>query len=256
MRLPAQHVSVFQESMIREMTRRAHQVGAINLAQEFPDFGPPRELLEAAQRALADGYNQYAITGEPPSSAPRSRTSWSAPQGSDPERHLTVTCGATEAMSKTSSVTGWRVGWAAVLDDALSGAIRKAHDFRTVGAASPLQQAGVVALRFPDRSYWDMVQSYQRKRDLLLGTLQEAGFRPTVPGGAYDIMADFTAPSEEGDVRLALRLVEEVGVAAVPGSSFFHEPSLGRRYVRFAYPKREQTLEEAARPLARLEARR
>lgn len=165
----------------------------------------------------------------------------------------TVTIGST---SKTYSVTGWRVGWAAVADDALAGAIRKAHDFLTVGAAAPLQRAAAVALRFPERYYRELRESYQQKRDRMLGILRESGFRPTVPRGAYYIMADFTALSDEDDTAFALRLVRDVGVATVPGSSFFRDPSLGRRYVRFAYPKRDQTLEEAARRLARLEGGR
>jgi aspartate/methionine/tyrosine aminotransferase len=330
----AQRVSLFQESVIREMTRLVQQEGGINLAQGFPDFDPPQELLEAAQRALAEGYNQYAITWGDPEFRAALAEKMERFQGIryDPDRHLTVTCGATEAMmatmlatvnpgeevvvfepfyenygpdaalsgarlryvpldlsrpdfpydprelerafsrntkaivvntphnptgkvfrreelehiadlcrhygalavtdevyehilydgaqhvslaalpgmagrtvvissmSKTYSVTGWRVGWAAVADEALAGAIRKAHDFLTVGAPAPLQRAGVVALRF-------------------------------------------------GDHLFARRLIREAGVATVPGSSFFHDPSSGRGYVRFAYPKREETLQEAARRL-------
>ncbi len=382
----AQRVSLFQESVIREMTRLVNQYGGINLAQGFPDFDPPRELLAAAQQALADGYNQYAITWGDPELRAALADKLERYHGVryDPDRHLTVTCGATEAMmatmlatvnpgeevvvfepfyenygpdaalsgarlryvtldpsrpdfpydprelerafnrhtkaivvntphnptgkvfrrdelehiadlcrhydalaitdevyehilydgaqhtslaslpgmaqrtvtisstSKTYSVTGWRVGWAAVADDQLAGAIRKAHDFLTVGAAAPLQHAAVVALRFSDRYYRELASSYQAKRDLLLAALREVGFRPTVPQGAYYIMADFSDLADDDDTRFALRLIQEVGVATVPGSSFFHDPHLGRRYVRFAYPKREETLREAARRLARL----
>jgi aminotransferase len=314
----AQRVSVFTESVIREMTRLCQQHGGINLAQGFPDFDPPRELLEAAWRALEDGYNQYAITWGDPELRAALAEKMERYNGVryDPDRHLTVTCGATEAMmatmlalvepgeevvvfepfyenygpdaalsgarlryvtldlshpdfpydpreleqafnrntkaivvntphnptgkvftraelehiadlcrhydavaitdevyehilydgarhvslaslpgmagrtvtigstSKTYSVTGWRVGWAAVADDALAGAIRKAHDFLTVGAAAPLQRAAAVALRFPEGYYRELRESYQQKRDRMLGILRESGFRPTVPRGA------------------------------------------------------------------------
>jgi aspartate/methionine/tyrosine aminotransferase len=385
----ARRVSVFQESVIREMTRLCQQHAGINLAQGFPDFDPPRELVEAAHRALSDGYHQYAITWGAPSFRQALAEKMERHHGLsyDPDRHLTVTCGATEAMmatmlalvdpgdevvvfepfyenygpdaalsgarlryvpldlddpefpydskaleqafgprtkavvlntphnptgkvfgrdeleqvadlcrhydavavtdevyehitydgarhtslaclpgmadrtvvigslSKTYSVTGWRVGWAAVADPRLTEAIRKAHDFLTVGAPAPLQEAGAVALRFPDSYYVELAASYQRRRDLLLAALRRVGFRPTVPRGAYYVMADFRGLSSEDDVTFARRLVEEVGVATVPGSSFFHESARGRGYVRFAYPKREATLEEAARRLARLAER-
>jgi aspartate/methionine/tyrosine aminotransferase len=158
------------------------------------------------------------------------------------------------SMSKTYAVTGWRVGWAAVQDDAIAGAVRRAHDFLTVCAAAPLQHAGISALRMPPSYYNAIGPFYQAKRDRFLATLGEVGFRVIPPRGAYYVMADITPLGADNDVAFAQRLVERVGVAAVPGSSFFHDPADGRRYVRFAFPKRDETLEAAAGRLMGLAA--
>ncbi|MDQ7829170.1 MAG: aminotransferase class I/II-fold pyridoxal phosphate-dependent enzyme [Armatimonadota bacterium] len=385
----AQRVSLFTESVIREMTRVATLHGAINLAQGFPDFDPPAELLEAAVAALREGYNQYAITWGSPRlrAAIAEKFAWYNSVEVDPDRHVTVTCGATEAMmaallavvdpgdevvvfepfyenygpdallsgavpryvrldldrpgipfdpdelraavtrrtraiivntphnpsgkvftrpeleliadlcrtvdafaitdevyehllydgaahcslaalpgmaertitvnslSKTYSVTGWRVGWCIVRDAAVTDGIRRAHDFLTVGAAAPLQEAGAVALRFPRSYYAELAAAYQARRDRLVAILRQAGFRPVVPQGAYYVMADFTALGGEDDVAFAHRLAAEGGVATVPGSSFFHDPALGRRYVRFAFPKRAETLEAVATRLGQVRER-
>jgi aminotransferase len=156
------------------------------------------------------------------------------------------------SLSKTYSVTGWRVGWTIIKDAAVTTAIRKAHDFLTVGAAAPLQEAGALALRFPASYYDDLAAMYQGKRDRLLDILRSAGFRCFVPYGAYYIMTDIAAFGFDSDVDFCRMLVRDVGVAAVPGSSFYSDPAAGRRYVRFAYPKQDDTLAEAARRLARL----
>ncbi|MDQ7843081.1 MAG: aminotransferase class I/II-fold pyridoxal phosphate-dependent enzyme [Armatimonadota bacterium] len=385
----AARVGYFTESVIREMTRLSALHGGVNLAQGFPDFPPPAELVEAAARALQEGYHQYAITWGSPRlrRAIAEKFAWYNGVEVDPERHITVTCGATEAMiatllavadpgdevvifepfyenygpdtrlagavpryvpleledpacafdpdalaracsprtraiivntphnptgkvftraeleliadlcrrhdalaitdevyehlvydgrehvslaslpgmaertvtinslSKTYSVTGWRVGWTIVRDAAIATAIRKAHDFLTVGAAAPLQEAGAVALRFPRTYYGDLAAMYQGKRDRLLDILRAAGFRCVVPFGAYYIMADISGLGHDDDAAFARMLVEEVGVACVPGGSFYHDPARGRRYVRFAYPKREETLAEVGRRLGRLTAR-
>jgi len=371
------------------MTRLNALYGGVNLAQGFPDFPPPPELVEAASRALHEGYNQYAITWGSPRlrQAIAEKFAWYNGVEVDPDAHITVTCGATEAMiatllavlnpgdevvifepfyenygpdallsgavpryvslhlddpdyafdpdalrrafgprtraiiintphnpsgkvfsrreleliadlcrthdalavtdevyehllydgrehvsiasldgmagrtvtinslSKTYSVTGWRVGWAIIRDAALTTAIRKAHDFLTVGAAAPLQEAGAVALRFPRGYYTGLAELYRAKRDRLLGILREAGFRCFTPYGAYYIMTDIGGLRAGDDVAFCQMLVKDVGVAAVPGSSFYREPSRGRRYVRFAYPKKEETLADAGRRLATLTAR-
>ena len=382
----AARVGLFTESIIREMTRLNNLHNGINLAQGFPDFDPPAELIEAAVRALNDGYHQYAITWGSPRlrQVVAEKFAWYNGVEVDPERHITVTCGATEAMmatllavvdpgdevvifepfyenygpdallsgavpryvqlhlddpefafdpaelraafspktkaiilntphnptgkvftrgeleliadlcrtfdalavtdevyehilydgightsiaaqpgmaertvtinslSKTYSVTGWRVGWAIARDPAVTVGIRRAHDFLTVGAAAPLQEAGVTALRFPPAYYRGLAAMYEEKRNLMLRILGKAGFRAFTPRGAYYIMTDFSGLSGDDDVTFAHRLVTEVGVATVPGSSFYHAPALGRPYVRFAFPKREETLTRAAERLHRV----
>jgi aminotransferase len=380
--LTAARVGVFTESVIREMTRLAMEHGAINLAQGFPDFPAPADLLAAASRALAEGHNQYAVTWGAPRlrQAIAEKVRWFNGLEADPDRHITVTCGATEAMmatmlatinpgdevvvfepfyenygpdaklsgavpkfvpirlapgfpidldqvkaaitpytkaiilntphnptgkvftreelegiaalcqrhdllaftdevyehivydghrhislaslpgmaertvivnsiSKSYSVTGWRVGWT-IAPAPLADGIRKVHDFLTVGAAAPLQEAAVTALRFPRAYYADLAKMYQRKRDTLLDILREAGFECLVPGGAYYIMCDISRFGSDGDEAFTKYLIEQVGVAPVPGYSFFHEPASGRRYVRFAFPKRDETFGEVRRRLA------
>ncbi|MBI2973831.1 MAG: aminotransferase class I/II-fold pyridoxal phosphate-dependent enzyme, partial [Armatimonadetes bacterium] len=380
---------LFTESVIREMTRLNNLHGGVNLAQGFPDFDAPAELLEAAAKAMRDGFNQYAITWGSPRlrEAIAEKFAWYNGVQVDPDAHITVTCGATEAMmasllaiinpgdeviifepfyenygpdvllsgavpryvslnlddpepafdpdhlraaftsktkaiiintphnptgkvftraeleliadlcrrhsvmavtdevyehllydgrqhisiaslegmadrtvtinsmSKTYSVTGWRVGWAIIKNPEVTNGIRRVHDFLTVGAAAPLQEAGVVALHFPREYYARTAEMYRRKRDLLLGILTDLTFRCVVPYGAYYIMTEFGVLSDADDVSFSHTLVTEIGVATVPGSSFYHDPALGRRFIRFAYPKKEETLGEVARRLGRLRGR-
>jgi aspartate/methionine/tyrosine aminotransferase len=155
---------------------------------------------------------------------------------------------AVNSLSKTYSVTGWRVGWV-VASPPLTSAIRKVHDFLTVGAAAPLQAAGAVALALPDAYYATLAADYLRRRDLLLPSLEAAGLRPFVPDGAYYVMVDISGVTDEDDVTYARRLTADPGVASVPGSSFYSRPELGRTKVRFAFPKRDETLAEAGRRL-------
>jgi aspartate/methionine/tyrosine aminotransferase len=157
-------------------------------------------------------------------------------------------------MSKTYSVTGWRVGWA-IAPEVLSSAIRKVHDFLTVGAASPLQEAGALALDLPDSYYTGLAAAYDRRRERLVGILERAGFRVYRPRGAYYVMTEISELGWDDDVAFARHLVEEIGVAVVPGSSFYEDPARGRRQVRFAFCKRDETLDEAERRLARLKRR-
>jgi aminotransferase len=165
------------------------------------------------------------------------------------ERTITI-----NGMSKTYSVTGWRVGWA-IAPPALTGSIRKVHDFLTVGAAAPLQEAGAKALALPDAYYEGLAAGYARRRERLLGTLERAGFRTYPPSGAYYVMTDTTGLGWDDDVAFARYLVEEIGVAVVPGSSFYLDPKHGARQVRFAFCKKDATLDEAERRLARLRPR-
>jgi aminotransferase len=162
------------------------------------------------------------------------------------ERTITI-----NALSKTYSVTGWRVGWA-IAPPEVTSAIRKVHDFLTVGAAAPLQEAGAIALQFSDAYYLKLAADYLARRDKMLGILSGAGFRCFKPSGAYYIMTDISAFGFPDDVAFARHLVTEIGVAAVPGSSFYHRPADGGRQVRFAFCKKDATLEEAGRRLAKL----
>jgi len=382
-RFQSARVAAFKESVIREMTRLAIQHKAVNLAQGFPDFAAPAELKTAAQRAIAEDWNQYSITwGAKPfrdAIADYYRRFYQIEI--DPERELTVCCGATESMiatllallnpgdevvlfepfyenywpdsqlsgavcryvrlrpphwtfdpnelraaftqrtravilnspnnptgrvfsieelqtlarlceefdcllitdeiyehiafdgerhvppmtlkgmrdrcilvnslSKTYSVTGWRVGWV-VAPPEFTASIRKVHDFLTVGAASPLQQAGITALQLPDAYYTELADNYEKKRNLLIRILETSGFRCYVPKGAYYVMCDISRFGFESDVAFCKHLVEEIGVAAVPGSSFFADPADGSQLIRFCFAKKPETLEAAAERLQRL----
>jgi len=374
-------VQLFPESVIREMTRIAHVHGAVNLAQGFPDFDPPRELTEAAKRALDGGHNQYSITwgaGELRESIARRAKEFNGID-TDPEANLVVTCGSTEAMmaamlslvnpgdeavifepfyenygpdaivsgarpryvrmewpdwrldeeelkaaftrktkalilntpnnptgkvftrdelkviadlcsdrdvvavtdeiyehivfdgarhvslatigdmadrtitingiSKTYSATGWRVGWA-IAPRTLANAMRRTHDFLTVGAPHPLQIAAVAALNLPPSYYEELANMYRAKRDLLVGGLKAAGLECHPPNGAYYVMVDFDRFPFADDWAFAMYLVERLRVAVVPGSSFYGRPEDGRRFVRFMFSKRDATLHDA---ISRLE---
>jgi aminotransferase len=377
----ASRLDAFTESVIRAMTRLANQHGAINLAQGFPDFDPPPELLEALALAIRGPHHQYAVTW----GAPRFRAALARKIGRfhglevDPDRHLVVTCGSTEAMmvammtacnpgdrvivfspfyenyaadailsgaqpiyvplrppsfafdpdelaraftagaraivicnpsnpsgkvftrdellfiaelaerhdafvltdevyehilyaphrhvsfatlpgmaartltcnslSKTYSITGWRLGYVHAAPEVIAQA-RKVHDFLTVGAAAPLQEAAVAGLELPDSYYAELQRQYTNKRDLFLGYLRRIGLPFTEPQGAYYVLVDIAALGFACDGAAAEWLVREIGVAGVPGSSFFRERV--DRYVRFHFAKREQTLREAGERLLRL----
>ena len=386
----SQRASLFPESVIREMTRHAMKHGAVNLAQGFPDWNPPKEVVEAAKAALDGPHNQYAITWGAPAlrQAIAEKMRWFNGVEVDPETELTVTCGATEAMmaimlavvnpgdevivfepfyenyvpdsilsgatvrtvaldpargfrfdpeelkrafsprtkavivctpsnpagtvftrdelqligdlcrergaflvtdeiyehilydgrkhvapiglpglrdsvimvsgaSKTYSMTGWRVAWV-VAPPAVTTAIRRTHDFLTVGAPHPLQMGVAAALKLP-RSYYDeLAREYDEKRRFLVATLQRSGFRCQPPEGAYYVMADFSAlrPRKEMDDRaFALWLVgpEGPGIAGVPGSSFFSRKEMGRDHIRFHFSKGMPTLEAAAERFRKLQ---
>ena len=162
-------------------------------------------------------------------------------------------------LTKTYSVTGWRVGWA-IATAPITQRIRKVHDFLTVGSPTPLQHAGVVALGLPDSYYRELADGYRWSRDFLFAGLQEAGFRPYRPAGSYYIIADCGALMERlgaaDDTVFARRLIETIGVATVPGSSFYADPAQGAGQVRFAYCKRRETLERVRERLTELGAGR
>ena len=378
----------FTESVIREMTREAMKHGAVNLSQGFPDFPAPEEIKRAAQEAIAEDINQYAITwgAKDFREAIAEKTKWYLGLDVDPEREITVTCGSTEgmiaammatvdpgeevvlfepfyenyapdailsgarpryvplrapdwtfdreelraafgertkaiilcnpnnptgkvftreemefiaslcrehdalcftdeiyehilypredrtvehismaqlegmrertvvvnSMSKTYSVTGWRVGYVIAPPD-ITSAVRKVHDFLTVGAAAPLQSAGAFALRLPPAYYEQLQSDYQRRRDVLVPVLEESGFGVFRPDGAYYIMTDIRAFGFRDDIEFTRFLVREIGVAVVPGSSFYSRPELGASQVRFCFCKKDETLEAAAERLQKLQ---
>ena len=158
---------------------------------------------------------------------------------------------AISGLSKSYSVTGWRVGYA-MAAPSLTDAIRKVHDFVTVGAPAPLQAAGAVALKLPDSYYDDFREQYRRRRTFLVENLQRIGFGCEAPAGAYYVMCDFHAFGFDDDVAFARYLVKDVGVAVVPGSSFYPDPNLGRHKVRFSFCKKLETLERAVAMLERI----
>jgi aspartate/methionine/tyrosine aminotransferase len=160
-------------------------------------------------------------------------------------------------ISKSYSVTGWRVGYA-VAPEELSVGIRRAHDFVTVGAPHPLQEASVTALRLPPEYYVRLRDAYQARRDLLWGYVERAGFVAWKPQGAYYILTDVTrfmkATGIQDDYAFAMYLIKEVGVATVPGSSFYAHTDLGRTKIRFCFPKTDDMLREAGERLQKLRA--
>ena len=160
------------------------------------------------------------------------------------ERTVTIS-----GMSKTYSVTGWRIGWIIAPPEA-SEAIRKVHDFLTVGAAAPLQEGAAHALGFDDSYYEELSASYAGKRDIIMPVLKEVGFECYEPQGAYYIMTDASAlmakSGHDNDVEFARWMIREVGVATVPGSSFFRDKADGKTIIRFCYCKKPETLQLAA----------
>ena len=377
----ATRLRVFTESVIRGMTRLANAHGAINLAQGFPDFDPPEELLGALERAVRGPHHQYAITW----GAPRFRAALARKIQKfsgltiDPDNHLVVTCGSTEAMmvammtacnpgdkvvifspfyenytadailsgaeaiyvpleppdfkynsevlarafeqkpkalilcnpsnpcgkvftrgelmeiaalaekhdvfvitdepyehivyaphehisfatlpgmfertitcnslSKTYSITGWRLGYVMASERVIEQA-RKVHDFLTVGAAAPLQEAAVAGLELPDSYYAKFLEDYARKRELFLGYLRQIGLPYSEPEGAYYVLVDISSLGFGSDLDAAGWVIKEIGVAGVPGSSFFREPE--NRYIRFHFAKKESTLQAAGERLLKL----
>ncbi|HEV2054923.1 MAG TPA: aminotransferase class I/II-fold pyridoxal phosphate-dependent enzyme [Methylomirabilota bacterium] len=383
----SKRVQGFTESVIREMTRINNQHNGINLAQGMPNFPPPKEIIEAAHRAIDGDFHQYAITWGTPRLRQAIADKYRRFYGMEvhPDRNVTVCCGSTEAMlatlmavlnpgdeviifepfyenygpgcimsqaepvyvpleppdfsfdadrlrtavsprtraiifnspnnpsgkvfsraelqliadvclehdllaitdeiyehilydgethipiatlpgmadrtitisgiSKSYSVTGWRIGYA-VANAELSVGIRRAHDFITVGAPHPLQEAAVTALNLPDSYYVYLRESYEKRRDLLFGKVEEAGFKAFNPKGAYYILTDVAHWLPEygcaDDHEFAMFLVKEIGVATVPGSSFYSTKDLGRTKIRFCFPKTDDMLIEAGRRLQKL----
>ncbi|MFP4347894.1 MAG: pyridoxal phosphate-dependent aminotransferase [Thermodesulfobacteriota bacterium] len=159
---------------------------------------------------------------------------------------------STSSLSKTYSITGWRLGYVIASPEVIAEA-KKVHDFLTVGAAAPLQEAAATALDFPDTYYEELLSGYRKRRDCFLGYLNRAGLRYTEPQGAYYVLVDISDFGFKDDTAFCRWMAKEIGVAAVPGSSFFHEPIHDR--VRFHFAKREETLHQAGERLLLLESR-
>jgi aspartate/methionine/tyrosine aminotransferase len=206
---------------------RAELQQIVDLAEEFDAFIITDEIYE---HVIFDGE-----THVPPMTLPGGRN-----------RSVLI-----NALSKSYSVTGWRIGWVAAAPE-LSASIRKLHDFATVNAPTPLQRAGITALAMPDSYYGELAAMYQGKRDLMVGILEGAGLRCSVPKGAYYIMADISDFDFPDDTAFCMHLVKEIGVSAVPGSSFFSRPEDGKHLVRFCFCKKQETLDAAGERLGRL----
>lgn len=366
--------ATFTDSVIRRMTRISNQYGAVNLSQGFPDFEPPREILERLAQVTKEDFHQYAITWGAQNfrEALAAKIEHFSGMNVNPNEELVVTCGSTEAMmaammsvtnpgdkvivfspfyenygadtilsgadpiyvplipptfhfdatvledafkqkpkaiivcnpsnpcgkvftreeltiiadlakkydtfvitdevyehilykphehtymaslpgmkertitcnslSKTYSITGWRLGYTQANPE-ITDRIKKVHDFLTVGAAAPLQEAAVTGLKFGDDYYKDLQEKYTHKRDLFLRGLDTIGLSHTVPEGAYYILIDISEFGYESDLEFAEVLAQKVGVGSVPGSSFFKEPE--NRYVRLHFAKKDETLNEA-----------
>ena len=204
-----------------------------------------REELEQISR-LAEEFDSFVITDEVYEHivyAPHRHVYFSSLPGMF---RRTVSC---SSLSKTYSITGWRLGYVMAAPEFIAGA-RKVHDFLTVGAAAPLQEAAVAGLELPDTYYECLAALYGKKRDIFLQGLRDAGLVYSEPEGAYYVMVDVSEFGVEDDTAFCEWLARDVGVAAVPGSSFFREPV--RHLIRFHFAKREDTLLEAVRRLARL----
>ncbi len=364
----------FTDSVIRRMTRVSNRFGAVNLSQGFPDFEPPKEILERLQEVSHEDFHQYSITWGAQNTREALAEKESHYMGIpiDPDSEVVITCGGTEAMmaammticnpgdkvaifspfyenygadtilsgakpiyiplvppefnfdpevlehafkdgakalvlcnpsnpsgkvfsleemqtiadiikrydayvvtdevyehiiyapnkmvymaalpgmkertivtgslSKTYSITGWRLGYT-IAPPEITDRIRKVHDFLTVGAAAPLQEAVVTGLRFPQEYYDKLQEKYTHKRELFCDGLAEAGLRFQRPEGAYYVMADISEWGYDSDLQFCYDLAEKVGVGAVPGSSFFHEPV--NHLIRFHFAKKDETLKDA-----------
>ena len=154
-------------------------------------------------------------------------------------KERTISC---SSLSKTYSITGWRLGYV-ISSEEITDRVRKTHDFLTVGAAAPLQETAVTALKFPLSYYDELAALYNRKRELFLDGLKTLGFDYSEPQGAYFVMADISNFGYKDDTEFCIDLAQKVGVGAVPGSSFFRESI--NNYIRFHYAKKEETLLEA-----------
>ena len=269
--------ATFTDSVIRRMTRISNKYDAVNLSQGFPDFDPPAQLLNSLSTIAADPkplYHQYSITW----GSQAMREALAAKQEHfmgmpidpncitdevyehivyAPHEHVymatlpgmferTISC---SSLSKTYSITGWRLGYT-IAPAQITERIKKVHDFLTVGAAAPLQEAVVAALNFDGSYYDEVLDLYTAKRDLFCQGLDSIGLKHNVPQGAYYVMMDISEFGYDSDLEFCEDLASKVGVGAVPGSSFFREPV--NHLIRFHFAKRDETLNAALENLKSL----
>src|SRR5919206_213612 len=239
----------FTESVIREMTREALKHGAVNLSQGFPDFPAPAEIKRAAAEAINADINQYAITwgARDFRTAIAEKTRWYLGLDVDPETELTVTCGSTEGMIAAMMATV----------DPNEEVIIFEPFYENYAPDAVLSDARprYIPLRAPDWSFdRDELRAavYEHRRDLLVPELERAGFRVFRPDGAYYVMTDISAFGFADDVAFTRHLIQQIGVACVPGSSFYSDPKLGAQQVRFCFCKKDETLHAAAERLQKL----
>ncbi|MFY9559951.1 MAG: aminotransferase class I/II-fold pyridoxal phosphate-dependent enzyme [Terriglobales bacterium] len=237
----------FDEQELREAFQHHTKAIVLNTPNNPTGKVFSRKELELI-RDLCVEYNVLAITDEIYEHILYDDAQHISIAALDGMRDRTITI---NGLSKSYAVTGWRVGWA-VAPPSITNAIRKVHDFLTVGAPAPLQEAGAVALSLPPSYYQQLAERYRNCRDHLIPALEKAGFRCYRPRGAYYVMTDISAFGANNDVEFASYLVKEIGIACVPGSSFYKDPKDGSQQVRFAFCKKPETLDEAARRLEKL----
>ena len=235
----------FEEKELEEAFRQgAKALILCNPANPTGKVFSKEELTVIA--SLAEKYDAYVITDEVYEHIvyhPFTHISFATLPGM---RERTLTCGS---LSKTYSITGWRLGYV-IAPPRICDTVRKVHDFLTVGAAAPLQEAAVTALRFPDSYYTDLQSKYTSLRDFFLSGLDRIGIKHTVPQGAYYVLADISEFGFDSDLEFCEVLAEKAGVGAVPGSSFFREKV--NHLIRFHFAKKESTLQEALQRLSRI----
>ena len=240
----------FDEQELREAFQHHTKAIIVNTPNNPTGKVFSRKELELI-RDLCVEYNVLAITDEIYEHILYDGAQHISIASLDGMRDRTITI---SGLSKSYAVTGWRVGWAVAPPD-ITNAVRKVHDFLTVGAPAPLQEAGAAALSLPPSYYRELAEKYRARRDHLIPALEKVGFRCYPPRGAYYVMTEVSTFGFKDDVEFAAYLVKEVGVACVPGSSFYKHPKDGSQQVRFAFCKKPETLDEAARRLGKLRPR-
>ena len=242
----------FDEKELRRAFSRQTGAGRVKAIIVNTPNNPTGKVFTRAEleliRDLCTEFNVLAITDEIYEHILYDGTKHISMASLDGMRERTITI---NGMSKTYSVTGWRVGWA-VAPEKITNAVRKVHDFLTVGAPAPLQDAGAVALSLPQEYYAKLAEGYRVRRDRLIPALVSAGFKCFLPRGAYYVMTDISAFGFSNDLEFTKYLVQEIGLAPVPGSSFYRDPRDGGQQVRFAFCKKPETLDAAVGKLKHL----